>query len=142
MLFDHLGKVLDRSKVYTCPTSVVVLESLSTALHEPATKRRRENSMRAEGDLIDQDDNSKTDVIHFKLVHCSIGKKKTVRVHVGAGGRLRETDILVSLHNKLTGFGDATVVSCRAAALHESAGPSFVLSAFTAANLDILKAGG
>ncbi len=142
LLFDHMAKALDKSKVYSCPASLVSLETLSSTLGEPATKRRRENCIRPETDLMDSDGNKEgAGVLHFKLVHCSIGKKKTVHTAVGAGGRLRDTDLLVSLHNTLSGF-DSTVISARAAAPDNTSGPAFVFSGFTASSLDVLKAGG
>ncbi len=39
-----------------------------------------------------------------------ISHKKTVHVSVGSGGRLRRGELLISLHNRLTGFPGSEVI--------------------------------
>ncbi len=138
LMFDHISKKLDRSKVYTCPAGLLQLTALTGFLDEPASKRRRGRDggavLRPEGDLLNEDPEGisgpPSDTVHFKLLHSSIGKKKTVHIALGAGGRLREEHILVSVHNRLQGFGDDVVISSRAASASADTGPAFVLHGF------------
>ena len=76
---------------------------------------------------------SSDSIVYLQLVLPNASKKKTIRVAPGAGGRLQlHSDILVTVHNKLTGFGESTVVSSRAACV-VGENPSFVLESFAGA---------
>jgi hypothetical protein len=141
LVYDHLAKHMDRSRVYSCPADVLSLTSLSAQLDEPATKRHRgpdgsaAAQFRPEVDLLGGDGqgiDSMPPVLYFQLIHAHIGRKKTVPISVGAGGQVRDGDLLVSLHNSMTGFSDAVVLSSRAAIADSVSGPGFVLSGFQA----------
>ena len=47
--------------------------------------------------------------LFFKLVLIGISSKKTLRIAAGAGSRVSQGQLLVSLHSRLDGFGDAVV---------------------------------
>jgi hypothetical protein len=134
---------------------MLTLRSFERALEEPATKHRRvrENLLNSEPDLMRGDSSDRVadgeltapskarHILHFQLVHSSIGRKKTVPVSVGSGGRLKEDAIVVSLHNRLSGFhGGDVVVSSRPAALSDHSGPGFLLEGFGSRRVADIKA--
>jgi hypothetical protein len=139
---EHLADKMDRTKLYSCPSNMLVLESLTSVLSEPLTKRPRheqENQLRPEGELGDNTfTTSVSDSVYFQLVHAHIGRKKTVHVHAGAGGRV-QGKLLVSVHNRLSGFGNDLVVSSRAATASAASGPGFVLRGFANAPLESIQ---
>ncbi len=48
-------------------------------------------------------------MIYFKLVLTSTGRKKALRNPVGAGGRIQQDRVLVTLHQRLSGFDNLVV---------------------------------
>ena len=141
-LIDHFAEVLDSNSFYSCPAHALSLETLGNILEQPASKRARLNSdvaLRPEFDLLDpeslEDDplrGNPQDVIFFQPIFAHAGRKKVVRTSAGAGGRLKQNQILVSVHKPLVGFGSETVLNNRAAAAAGSKMPVYVLSRFTA----------
>ena len=85
----------------------------------------------AQADLLNDSANSgPSHPVYFRLIEAQLSNKKTVSIAVGAGGRLVDRCLLVTVHNQLSGFGGETVVSSRPAASSTTSGPGFVLEGF------------
>lgn len=127
-MLDHFMCTIDRTCFYSCPSALMRLTSLSSVLEQPATKRLRAESgpLESTGDLLTGDGGA-SNLVYFQSTYTHVGRKKTVRTSVGAGGRLKDSDILVSVHNRLTGFGGELVLANRAATASEDECPSFLL---------------
>ncbi len=140
LVFEHLAQTMDRSKVYSCPANMLALTNLTDYLDEPATKRQRAGGadctmLRPDMDLLPESRDLESDTpVFFQLVHPHLGRKKRVHVDVGAGGRVQEGALLVSLHNRLTGFGDEVVLSSRAATSTATSGPGYIFEGFANAS--------
>ena len=126
-MVEHCAEVIDSNSFYGCPASAWSLTSLGGVLNEPASKRARLNSgalcLRGEVDLLDAEgvgvDPLQSDpqgMIYIQPVFANAGRKKVVRTSPGAGGRLNQNDMLVSVHKSLVGFGSETVLWNRSAA--------------------------
>ena len=103
---------------------------MSQALSEPATKRYKHDPSRLAPEILDEDpiDGGR---VFFKLLWRNFGKKKAVKVSVGSGGRVGQSDLLVSMHRPLSGF-ENQVVETRAAASASAPDPGFLIQDYTA----------
>jgi hypothetical protein len=110
-MHDHLMSVVRSGVMYSIKRSALQTESLSEALREPRTQRAK----RAAGLDADAGDAMEADVevdgsapsldpsvpICFQVIQTNIGRKKTVPVAVGAGGKLEQTASVISVHPTL-----------------------------------------
>ena len=138
-MIEHLITVLSMQAVYKCPRTLLDMQPLSTRLDEPNTKRQRTLSV----DTLPDHDIT-TDVaeiaqdvvggdVHFKLVLANPSKKKLLKPAIGIGGRVCQGEALVTVHEKITGFGDTAVIRDRPASGHQP-DPTFILGAWRVSN--------
>jgi hypothetical protein len=130
---EHLTKVMHADSIYSCSRSCLSLESLSHTLEQPSTKRRRteqdSNGSAAgiEAERLGSNDVVEDEPVYFKLILANLGRKKTVKVPVGAGGRVAQDRVLVSLHQPLSGF-DKVVINARPCTTERSPDPAFLIN--------------
>lgn len=98
--------------IFSCPARYLQMVSLEALLDTPRTKQPRISEpqaeafcdIEAEGDHIDD-----AGTIYFEPVWRNIGKKRTMRVAVGAGQHLKDADVSVYLHADFVKQADGTV---------------------------------
>ena len=144
LMQQHMAKVMRTGVVYSCPKSVVRLDSLSDVLDEPATKRARtevgsapwlQSSVDAAGE--EQAATGLGTLLFFRLAFANAGKKKQMRIPVGVGGRVKQGDVMVTVHDAIAGASESPIVSSRLAGA--ISGPTFVLQDWSLGALPEIK---
>ena len=142
-MHEHLTVMMSTAYMYSCPLESMRIQALEGFMSEPTTaaaRDLRESALDvvARGDdlLTDMEDTMDRNVVYFQPIVCNISKNKLLRLPLGVSGRFNERQILVALHNRMTGFGDEVVLQARAAA---SAGqsPVFIMEKFTVGVNDV-----
>eukprot|EP00969_Alexandrium_andersonii_P239294 10563615-Alexandrium_andersonii.AAC.1 len=88
------------------------MNSLSVGLDTPASKRARlaevaPSSLEVDSpELGDDPAGALPQDMFFKPVLANPSKKKIVRAPIGTGGRLTHGQVLMTVHQRLPGFGD------------------------------------
>ena len=144
LMQQHMAKVMRTGVVYSCPKSVVRLDYLSDVLDEPATKRARtevgsapwlQSSVDAAGE--EQAATGLDTLLFFRLAFANAGKKKQMRIPVGVGGRVKQGDVMVTVHDAIAGASDSPIVSSRPAGT--ISGPTCLLQDWSLGALPEIK---
>ena len=140
LMRDRFRQILDGSRTYSMKRSLVSMEGLVDALHTPATKRMRSNTIVHTSDeglmVADVDADQPTGEaddgngrLYFRVV-LSQSKKKRLRTRVGAAGRIDKhhmaVSVLSALHEFSDACGDTPVI---ASAVGDSSSSPFLLDA-------------
>ena len=119
-MLRHFRETSDPASVYSSHRSLVCVESLGDVLGEPATKRMRMTiADSGDGDLVPDicDDGeavaADTDNVYFKIVLHAPGRKRQLHAAVGAGGRMSQNQISVTIHksaDELASVGEPAIL--------------------------------
>lgn len=119
------------------------MESLGARLDIPEAKRSRvdvlEKQAVVSADLAEDEQSVELDDIYVKLSWVNIFQKKTMRVPVGVGGRVRHGEVLVTLHDTISKGSDGVLLSTTARSTLQQPDPTFLMKV-SAGNVDQLEA--
>lgn len=128
LMWDHFGHMVTAGAVYMCNKNMLKVQSLGLRLHGPRSKAdvaslrgERMGGAEPQSDLeCDDCDDADMEIdatISFKLVMPNFGGKKTLRMPVGAGGRVETGLPIISLHQHYSGpSADDAIVDLKARA--------------------------
>ena len=136
---DHLANKLSAGFVYSCPRSVFSAQSLHSRLDMPSTKRARmsRETCANEEELHCEEDGELGSRVFFKLVPSDLGKKKTLRLPIGCGGRVEKGIPLITLHARVDGgeeVDDVAIISSQPMRGGSSADITYLLQGWSCSN--------
>jgi hypothetical protein len=134
---EHSQAILHTQGFYSASERNLEAVELDAQLSEPLSKRVRtgvashvadEASMDADVD-VDDDQRPSHGTLYYEVVWKNIGKKKTVLVAAGAGGKLNRNDTVVTFHRVIrNNERDGVVVSSSQRGAASMSSPVFVIT--------------
>ena len=125
LMRDHMAQRFSTDYVYSCSSSILLVQPLASCLQGPRSKRARLLPA-LDGPVLALEDGASDpiqcdveieaqvgDILYFKVVSSSFGNKKTVKMPMGAGGRIEQNALTLTMHDHIEGAEDPPIVSSR-----------------------------
>ena len=129
---DHLKATCRPGVIYAFPPGQARLQTFSTALGEPETKKARadvaqDDDLPPDVDLDDGGDGFGSGSFYFRIVFKNLGHGKHVRPAPGAGGSIAADQMAVALHHVMTNHTDESeVISALATSATKASDMNFI----------------